>query len=69
MPIREYICKECGHIMENFERSSEDALTQCVQCDSCKVERLVSAHGGYMLDSGPSSVRPRGAGSFKRPKK
>jgi putative FmdB family regulatory protein len=68
MPIREYQCRECGHIMENFELKAEDALTQCVQCESGQIERLLSAHGGYSMDSGPSSIRPRRAGSFKRHK-
>lgn len=67
MPIREYICKDCGHIFENFERGDEDKPTQCTQCDSGKIERLLSAHGGYSISgSNGASVRPRKAGSFKR---
>jgi putative FmdB family regulatory protein len=68
MPLREYLCKDCGHVFENYERSTADAATQCVQCDSCLIERLVSAFGGYNGDLGSASTKPRGAGSFKRHK-
>lgn len=68
MPLREYHCLECGHVFENLERTPEDKPTQCAQCGAGQIEQLVSAHGGYSMNSGPSSVRPRGAGSFKRHK-
>lgn len=65
-PIREYVCKDCEHIFENLERSQDDAATECSRCRSPKIERLVSSHGGYNMDSGPASVRPKNAGSFKK---
>lgn len=68
MPLREYKCLDCGHVQENLERTPADTLTQCVSCGSGKLERIISTYGGYSMDSGPSSVRPRGAGSFKRRK-
>lgn len=66
MPIRSYQCPECGHAVDNLERSPEEALTACPECESPKIEKVLTAHGGYSMQSGPSSVRPRGAGSFKR---
>lgn len=66
-PIREIQCGDCSHIFEEILRLG-DPKPPCVQCDSKKTVILPSAHGGYTMNSGPSSVRPKGAGSFKRSK-
>lgn len=68
MAIHDYKCEDCGKKFEEIVFSS-DIKAQCPECNSLKVKPLVSAHGGYKFQSGPSSVRPRGAGSFKRGRK
>ena len=68
MPIREVQCGECGHIWEEILRAGDNA-PNCPHCESTKTVTLISAHGGYNMNSGPSSVRPKGAGSFRKAKK
>lgn len=67
MPIKEFSCTACGHIFEDIKKVGDDTVAPCPQCDSLKVEPMISITGGYHMNSGPSSVRPRGAGS--RPKR
>lgn len=68
MPLREYICLDCGDLVELLIRSDADVPTHCKNCASTSIDQVISAPGGYSFDSGPSSVRPRGAGSFRRTK-
>jgi len=68
MPIYEYFCSTCMHRFDELVRKPEEAPTQCPSCGSECLEKAVSAHGGYSFDSGPASVQPRSAGSFKRTK-
>lgn len=69
MPLRDFKCIDCGHVVEYLIRSDADVPSRCEQCGSEKIEQQVSAHGGYFGNFGPSSVTPRSSGSFKRPKK
>lgn len=66
MPLRDYKCIGCGHVVEYLIRSDADVPTRCEACGSEQVEPCVSAHGGYSMDSGPASVTPKGSGSFKK---
>ena len=65
-PIHEYLCADCGEKKDELIRKAEDEPTQCPSCGSAQYTKQVSAHGGYEMNSGPASVRPRGAGSFRR---
>lgn len=65
MPIYDMICGGCGHEFEAFV-SAPDEPGECPHCLSTETAKLPSAFGGYRMDSGPSSVRPKSAGSFKR---
>ena len=65
-PIYEYKCNECGNVFDELVRKSDDEPSFCKYCASCQIERTVTAHGGYNFDSGSASVRPKGAGSFKK---
>lgn len=67
MPLRDYECKACDHKFEDLQLAA-DIKPQCPECNSLDVKPLVSAHGGYSMASGPSSIRPKRAGSFKRSK-
>lgn len=70
MPIREYICLKCGNTFDFFEiPSNPEEVPQCEACDSYNVERQLTAHGGYSLNSGGSSTRPSHSGSFRKAKK
>ena len=65
MPIFEYRCRECGAKFEKIQAASATAVT-CTQCDSPKVERLLStfAVGGATrsdLSSAESPCRTCGA--------
>ena len=43
MPTYEYLCKDCGHQFELFERMSEHAAAhKCPKCGSEKVEPRVA---------------------------
>ena len=66
MPLRDYACLECHNVEEYLIRSDVDIPTRCSQCGSEKIEQIISAHGGYSGDFGPSSVTPKGSGSFKK---
>ncbi len=44
MPLYEYVCLHCGHAFERLRRMRDaDAELQCPECDSKKVERILSA--------------------------
>ena len=34
MPIYEYQCEECGHVVEALQRMSDPPLSDCPQCSS-----------------------------------
>jgi putative FmdB family regulatory protein len=61
MPIYEYRCEDCGHRFEKLVFTNKDADPRCPECDSARVDKLMSA----------GSVRPRGipkgSGGFKAP--
>lgn len=65
MPLREYRCQDCEKQTENLELKDSDKLLSCPNCGSDNLERMISAYGGYDFSSGPASVRPKQAGSFK----
>lgn len=51
MPIYEYRCKACGHELEKLQKMSDDALTDCPQCDKPELNKLISA-AGFRLSGG-----------------
>jgi putative FmdB family regulatory protein len=63
MPLRDFLCLNCGHEFETLIRADE--AQQCPHCESAKLDQLPALPGGYQMSSGPSSVRPKRAGSFK----
>lgn len=69
MPIREFLCNDCGHVFEELVRHPEDMPQQCNHCECTRIHMLPTAPGGYQIhgNSG-SSTRPKSAGSFKRTK-
>jgi putative FmdB family regulatory protein len=64
VPIREFICLDCGHEFETLVRA-DDPPADCPHCEKNHTEQLISAFGGYSMASGGSSTRPRQAGAFR----
>ncbi|HLB41422.1 MAG TPA: zinc ribbon domain-containing protein [Gammaproteobacteria bacterium] len=52
MPIYEYQCQSCGHQLEEFQKISDAALTECPQCHQSALNKLVSAAGFQLKGSG-----------------
>jgi len=45
MPIYEYRCKKCGHVMEVLEKADADGQHKCPKCGKERMEKLVSTFG------------------------
>lgn len=43
MPIYEYQCEACGHILETLQKISEAPLTRCPECGKDALKKLISA--------------------------
>mgnify|MGYP001095575932 CR=1 FL=1 len=51
MPTYQYACTECGHAFEQFQSFSDDALTQCPECDG-RLRKVFNAVGVVFKGSG-----------------
>ncbi len=51
MPTYQYACTECDHDFEQFQRFSDDALTECPSC-SGRLRKLFNAVGVVFKGSG-----------------
>lgn len=49
MPTYEYECRSCGHNFETVQGMSEDALTDCPQCRTSQLRRLIGAGLGVIF--------------------
>ena len=43
MPIYEYRCDACGHMLDVLQKISDDPLKECPECRKAALRRLVSA--------------------------
>ena len=43
MPIYEYQCQQCGHLLDALQKINEEALIDCPSCGKPKLKRLISA--------------------------
>ena len=59
MPIREYLCRDCGHTWEELVGHDDNPKVVCPHECSGKVERLPALPGGYFMQSGGASTAPR----------
>ena len=51
MPLYEYQCQSCGHLLEVLQKFSDAPLTECSECQG-KLERLLSAPAIQFKGSG-----------------
>jgi len=52
MPIYEYRCDACGHEMDELQKYSDPALTDCPKCGKPALVKLVSAAGFQLKGTG-----------------
>ena len=43
MPIYEYLCGSCGHVLDALQKVSDDPLTYCPECGQQELKRQLSA--------------------------
>ena len=66
MPTYQYACTECGHAFDQFQSFSDDALTECPECQG-RLRKVFNAVGVVFKGSGfyrndsreQEDVRPR----------
>jgi putative FmdB family regulatory protein len=66
VPTYQYACTECGHAFEQFQSFSDDALTQCPECDG-RLRKLFNAVGVVFKGSGFYRTDSRASGSGTAP--
>jgi len=55
VPIFEYKCESCGHIMEVLQKTNREKSPLCDKCSSHKLKRLLSGFSvGQSKPSGPA---------------
>jgi len=52
MPIYEYQCAACEHEFDALQKMSDDALTDCPECNKPELKKLISAAGFRLKGSG-----------------
>ncbi len=52
MPTYEYQCQKCGHILESFQKMSDDPLKTCPKCNKDELQRLISAPNFHLKGAG-----------------
>ena len=65
MPTYHYACTECGHAFEQVQAFTDDALTECPQCQG-RLRKLFNAVGVVFKGSGfyrNDSRKPESSGS------
>ena len=43
MPIYEYVCKKCDHMLDALQKMSDDPLLDCPECGEPALKRMLSA--------------------------
>lgn len=52
MPIYEYECKSCGHVLDALQKVSDDPLVHCPTCGEAALKKLLSAPRFRLKGSG-----------------
>ena len=64
MPTYQYACTECGHAFEQFQSFSDDALTECPECQG-RLRKVFNAVGVVFKGSGFYRTDSRAGGSVR----
>jgi len=62
VPTYQYACKECGHAFEQVQSFSDDALTECPECEG-RLRKVFNAVGVVFKGSGFYRTDSRGKAS------
>jgi putative FmdB family regulatory protein len=65
----DYRCNRCEHEFEKFTNTANAEIIKCSKCGSEKVQKMLNFAGYHIWGTNTASVRPKRAGSFKKPKK
>jgi len=75
MPIYEYACKNCDHLLDALQKMSDDPLVDCPECGKPRLKRLISAprfrlkgQGWYETDFKKDNQRNLSTGDDKSDK-
>lgn len=49
MPTYQYICKNCGHELEELQSMKEPALVKCPKCGMDRLARIMSSGSGLIF--------------------
>ena len=52
MPIYEYECTSCGHVLDALQKVSDDPLVHCPTCGEAALKKLLSAPRFRLKGSG-----------------
>ena len=52
MPIYEYECQSCGHVLDALQKISDDPLKHCPDCGEPSLKKLLSAPRFRLKGSG-----------------
>ena len=52
MPIFEYKCEQCGHVMEVLQKSRKASKQTCAQCGSSETKKMLS---GFAVGQGKAA--------------
>jgi putative FmdB family regulatory protein len=74
MPIYEYECQSCGHVLDALQKISDDPLTHCPSCGEAGLKKLLSAprfrlkgSGWYETDFKDGNRRNLASGDSAKP--
>lgn len=51
MPIYEYECKDCGHVLEAWQNASDPPLDTCPSCSGC-LQKIISMSAFHLKGGG-----------------
>ena len=76
MPIYEYACQSCGHVVDELQKMNEPPLVDCPECSKPELKKLVSApnfrlkgKGWYETDFKDKNQRNLAGDSAPKPNK
>jgi len=49
MPTYQYVCKNCGHELEELQSMNEPPLVQCPNCGKETLVRIMGSGGGFIF--------------------